>query len=203
MNFYCENQVPWPKGKPFTQDRKSGQFRANGRSISVGAAADRVRAAVSAFTKPGKNWRTTELWIYVDGAKVGARGEFLYNQPASVPPQVVVSFDLDGEGYTIAVDKLDDAGQNLAAIAQYIESLRATERYGVFTVRELLQTFAALPASGGFPRPVSPFDGLRTRKEVNDLWRDLSRSAHPDTGGSNEAMALLNLQRDEALERVK
>lgn len=201
MNTYHENQVPWPAEKPRCADRRNGRFNSNGK-LGLNQAASRVRSAVSAFTRTGKAWRTKSLWIFADGV-IGARGEFLNNQPANIDPAVVVSFDLDGQEYTIAVDALTDPAQNLAAIAQAIDAMRAVERYGVFTVSQLLHSFAALPAPGtSHPQRVSPFAGMDTAADINKKYRALAAERHPDKGGSTEAMAELNRWRDEALREV-
>lgn len=198
MNIYHENQVPWPVGKAITpsHERKSGQF-----SVTLASAAERIEKQVGAFTKSGKPWRTSALWIYAE-AKLGGRNRFLANQPRSFDPRVVVSFDIDGKPYAISADRLDAPEQNLAAIAAYIEAMRSQERYGIFTVEELLQSFSALPPPSSGLVTISPFAGLTTADAISALYRDLAKAAHPDMGGSDAAMALLNLQRDEALKAV-
>lgn len=193
MKVYHETQVPWPARKPVTIDRKYGTFRTGGWPIKLAEGAQREKAVIAFSTR--KEWRTTELWIYAEG-QLGAKGRFLANQRTGLDPRVVVSFDIDGVGYLIAVDRLNDAAQNLAAIAAYIEGLRAQERYGIFTAEELLQNFAALPP------PASPFDGLKSEDEIVTLYRKLAKDAHPDHGGTHETFTQLLHQRDEAIRRL-
>mgnify|MGYP000848334633 CR=1 FL=1 len=138
--------------------------------------------AESGTVHEAKRSRTNELWIYVEGAEVGARSRFLSNQ-RKASPAVAVRFDLDGRTYNIAADRYSAPEQNLAGIAAYIESVRAQERNGIFTVEEMLHTFAALP------------DGRRSWWEVLDVPRDapvsvaeaayraLAFCCHPDVGG--------------------
>jgi len=182
MNTYHETQLAWPPQKQFCQDRKPGQFQS-----SLANALDRVESQVSAFTKKGSKWRTRELWIYLDGGKLGVKGKFLANV-LPLSPAVVVTFDLDETPYTIAVDRYTHPAQNLCAIAATIEGLRAQERHGVLTMKEMLSTFAELPAKssakvrGWWDVLNIPKSASKTEAEV--AYRHLVKSRHPDVGGT-------------------
>lgn len=190
MNVYHESQVPWPASKAKTSSRNRGQFQTN-----LADACTRIEKAVSAFTRPGQGWRTSELWIYAD-AQLGAQNRFLANQRSSVDPAVVVRFDLDRTTFTIATDRFTDAAQNLAGIAAYIESVRAQERYGIFEVTEML-SFAALPA------PNQWFAGCATRAEIETRYRELAMEHHPDrNGGDTATMAEINEAKALAMQAV-
>lgn len=179
MTVYHENQVPWPRNRPYCQDRKNGPFK-----VSIATATARVEQAVAAFILRGKGSRTKELWIYIDGAEVGARNRFLSNQ-RNASPAVAVRFDLDGHTYNIAADRYNTPEQNLAGIAAYIESVRAQERNGIFTVEEMLHTFAALPAGREWWR-VLGVQPDATQDVAEAAYRALVLKFHPDKGGDPE-----------------
>lgn len=183
MNVYHETQLPWPPQKPWTQSRKPGKFQSN-----IPDSIQRVETQVAMFS-PGNEWRTKELWIYLDGGQLGAKGRFLANKyPLS--PAVVVTFDLDDVPYTIAVDAYQTADQNLCAIAATIEGLRANERHGVLTMREMLQTFEALPQRSTAKRKgwweVLGINKDSSIESIEAQYRTLLKSRHPDAGGTQQ-----------------
>lgn len=192
MNIYHENQVPWPATRPLTKTRKNGPFK-----TSLANACDRIEQAVKAFTKSGQSWRTKELWIYTEG-KLGARNRFLSNQSSAIDARVAVRFDLDGVEFCILADRYWEPEQNLAGIAAYIESVRAQERNGIFTVAEMMHTFAALPA----PQSADYFAGCAARSEIESRYRDLAKTHHPDVGGDPAVMSEINAQKDERIREL-
>lgn len=191
MNVFHEIQVPWPSNKPETVTRKSGPFQTN-----MSDAATRVEASVSAFTRNGKPWRTSELWIYSECA-LGARGKFIANQKGLIDPRVFVTFDLDGRQYNIATDRYLEPWQNLAGIAEYIKAIRAQERNGIFTAEEMMSSFAALPPTNDW------FSGCTTIAAAQAIYRDLAKANHPDVGGDEATMARINNAFEQARERLK
>ena len=195
MNVYHETQVPWPAHRKPKTTRKNGPFKVN-----LVSAADRVESAVRMFSKG--TWRTKELWIYIDGGQVGARNAFLANQRGILSPRVCVRFDLDGHEYNICADSYTAPEQNLAGIAAYVESVRAQERNGIFTVEEMMHTFAALPSRSGWAS-VLGVDATASRADIDKAYRAMAKGAHPDTGGSHEAMSALNAAYEQAKEEVK
>lgn len=195
MITYHENQVPWPPDRAVTESRKNGPFRTN-----LSDACERVEGAVSAFTSRGRQWRTNELWIYVDG-DLGAKGRFIANQRGIRDPRVAVEFDLDGLKYRIVADRYVEPWQNLAGIAEYIKAIRAQERNGIFTASEMFASFTALPARAHW----SSVLGLNlpvTRGEIETAYRRLAKQRHPDVGGSDDEMAELNAAYEQAKEEV-
>jgi DnaJ-class molecular chaperone len=77
--------------------------------------------------------------------------------------------------------------------------MRQLERHGGGALMDRAFTgFVALP------RPKSCWEILgvmqgASRDEINHAYRGRAKEAHPDNGGSNNAMAELNKARDEAL----
>ena len=88
---------------------------------------------------------------------------------------------------------------NLRALYLGLESMRMNEVRGIGElVREM---YAALPAP---KRERDPFEVLGIRPDAPKAiaeasYRELAKTAHPDSGGSNEAMAELN----KAIEAVR
>lgn len=83
-------------------------------------------------------------------------------------------------------------------IAAHIEALRGQERWGVADLRQAFAGHVALPAPEQWWQILGV--GMQaTRTEILAAWRDKARTAHPDAGGSDAAMARLNAARDEAL----
>jgi len=104
----------------------------------------------------------------------------------------------------MAVDRYTTVADNLAAIAATLEAMRAIERHGGAEILDrTFRGFAALPASTsrawwevlGINRDASP-------GEIDASYRHAARLKHPDAGGSNDAMAELNMARQQALAEV-
>lgn len=58
---------------------------------------------------------------------------------------------------------------------------------------------SVFPEHSGAP---DPFAGVKTRNQIERIYRRLAKSAHPDVGGSNRQMYELNEARAKALLRV-
>jgi hypothetical protein len=116
-------------------------------------------------------------------------------------PGVAVYFELRGRPMVMARDIYTNVHDNLRSIGLAIEHLRGLERHGGATMMErAFEGFAALPNAD----MVECFAalGLRadaTEDQINAAFRERARNAHPDTGGSTDAMAKLSNARDQAL----
>lgn len=124
-------------------------------------------------------------------------------------PGVAVYFKMAGKDRVLACDCWDRTADNLASVAAHIECLRGIDRYGVGTLDQAFAGYDALPPPGATAkipwRKVFEFaaDARITRPEIDTRYRHLAQQFHPDLqGGSHEAMAMLNVARDEALEEV-
>ncbi len=108
----------------------------------------------------------------------------------------------------IACDKWLKVYDNVHAIGLAIEAMRAIERAGATQVLErAFSAFGALPAASAAPinRPwweVLKFDkaaiGSLSTTVTDARYRELARSAHPDHGGSDQALTELTAARDAA-----
>lgn len=124
------------------------------------------------------------------------------NQAEPYDPGAAVYFRLKKLEQVLACDKWDRVADNIAALAQHIDALRRIDRYGVGTREQAFAGYAALPAStdewwtvlglGGDVRRVPRAQALDA---VEDAYRLLAKTHHPDAGGSHDAMARLNAAR--------
>jgi hypothetical protein len=108
-----------------------------------------------------------------------------------------------------ACDRWRTIEENLRAIYKSIEAIRGLERWGSKSFVDAAFTgFSALPAPGRQARrhwrQVLGIDAndAPTRNDVEAAYRAAAKRAHPDLGGSSEAMAEVNQARTEALEEI-
>jgi hypothetical protein len=127
-------------------------------------------------------------------------------------PGVSVWFTWDGMSVCIPVDRYSKVEANLQAIHHIIEARRTELRHGTLAlVRATFQGFTALPAPASAARSWREVFGFQPTATtagtppslIEARYRELAKKAHPDVGGSAEAMAELNRARDEALREVK
>lgn len=141
---------------------------------------------------------STNIPLNLSGTPRGDRSE-----PSD--PGAAIYWTHKGKSQCMAIDRYRRVADNLAAIAATLEALRAIERHGGGSILDrAFLGFAALPAATGRPwREVLEF-GLSTPTEamVEERFRALSRSRHPDTGGSHEKMAELNGARAAAIQEL-
>lgn len=119
-------------------------------------------------------------------------------------PGVAVYFTLNNRATVMAQDGYDSPAVNLRSLTLAIEAMRALERHGGGTMmNKAFDGFAALPPPAGskpkrpwwevlrYPADPTERDFL-TFTEVQARYRGLAMKAHPDQGGSHDAMAELN-----------
>lgn len=205
LDYTCRPRLAWPKDVKRTlvsERRTSTTFRSGGRPINAPSAERRLIDTLDAFTPRGHNYRTWGIEIAADW-EVGKLGGFLADggRGRSGDPAVVLSFILDRKALTLPCDRYDTVAGNLAAIAAHLDAVRGIERWGVATVHQLLSAHAALPRNaGGEGRAwweVLEVAPIASPTDVESAYRRLARQRHPDNGGSDAAMAELNLARDE------
>lgn len=129
------------------------------------------------------------------------------NQREPTDKGVAVYFEWKGQPRVFACDRWDRIKDNIRAQEKTIEAIRGIERWGASDMLERAFTgFTALPAPGakrswrevlGFDRTSNP-----DREGIELAFRSKAKRAHPDAGGSTEAMAELNAARAEALQEV-
>lgn len=190
----------WPHGRPRTSLRQTSLFRTDGaarRRLQWDDALRRLREQVDLVTPPGRMWRMRELTLStnyelrVDGRPRRDRG-------APADPGVAFFFELDRQPHVLACDRWDTVPDNIAAIAAHIDALRGQERWGVADMKQAFAGHVALPA----PERWWQVLGVRrnaSAEEIRGAWRALAAKSHPDTGGTDAAMARINAARDEGL----
>lgn len=132
-------------------------------------------------------------------------------------PGVAVYFTRGKQQYVFACDVWDRVHHNMRAIDLAIVGLRAVERSGASHILDrAFAGFAQLGSGAGSPgsaaqakpwREVLNLDGLQgpefaVRAAVEASFKSLSRTRHPDAGGSHEAMLELNAAREAALREI-
>lgn len=138
---------------------------------------------------------STNVALRLDGLPRGDRA-----RPADVG--AAVYFTLKGKPCVLAADKWNRVEDNLSAIARHIEALRGQERWGVGSVEQAFAGYTALPPSGSSPG-TSWWNVLGCAHNapldvVKEAYRDAARKAHPDGGGSHDAMVAINAAWDQA-----
>ena len=102
---------------------------------------------------------------------------------------------------TMAIDQYKRVADNLAAIAATLEAMRAIERHGGATILErAFLGFAALPEKASQPwREVLGLDNTNPDlKAVEDRFRALVKTHHPDQGGDRDTFERIVQAREAA-----
>lgn len=192
--------LQWPSGFPrWKSSRVNSSFRTD-----FDSALRNVRKSLEAFGKDsGKPVSNPVLSSNIDmnplTANTGSR-------PAD--PGVAVWFSWDGIQVCIPVDRYATPAANLQAIHHIIEARRTELRHGTLSlVRATFSGFKALPpASGKHWRDILELSRIPqvniSRATIENKYRELARTCHPDAGGSTEKMAELNIARETALREV-
>lgn len=174
----------WPAAFPRAKQREAGQFR-----TTLAKALSNVEASLKAFGRDSS--KRLDALVMSSNVTLGT------TKPAD--PGVAVWFTWDGLSVCIAVDRYTTVEANLQAIHHILEARRVELRHGTLAlVRATMTGFVALPA----PRAWHTVLGIAetaTREEIVAAHRRLAAKAHPDKGGSTEAMAEINAARDAAL----
>ena len=101
-----------------------------------------------------------------------------------------------------ACDRWDSAADNVQAVRITIEALRGPERRGTGDmVQQAFTVFLALPSQES-PGDVLGLKPGSLAEGVEAAYRQKARFAHPDAGGSTDAMQRLNEARLRLRERA-
>lgn len=190
--------LAWPPGRPRAKSREPSRFKAKSWDTEIQVLGDEVERL------KGRNpVLTTNYRIRLGGAAIRNEGE-----PGD--PGVALYFDLRGKKHTFACDRWNRVIDNVHAIRLTIEAIRGIGRWGSGDMVDLAFTgFAALPPPDAASQPpVRPWwEVLGVQPDVpmpviKAVYRELSKKAHPDAGGSADAMARLNAALAEAEKAV-
>lgn len=186
--------LAWPENMPrYKGARQSGAFRS-----TINSAMKNVKDSLRLFgSDSGK--AVTDVVI---------SSNFTLGVDAPADPGIAVWFKWDGLQICIPVDRYAKPESNLQAIHHILEARRTELRHGTLAlVRATFTGFLSLPTSAGARkrtwREVLDIAAARpTASEIDASFRSKAKNAHPDAGGSIEAMQELNLARAAAFREV-
>lgn len=131
------------------------------------------------------------------------------NQPEPRDAGVACYFERKGKQMVFACDRWNRVKDNMRAIQKTIEAIRGIERWGASEMLErAFSAFEALPPpQANRERGWREILGIHPtahvgKEEINHFYREAAQKAHPDMGGSNEAMAEINAARAIALKEM-
>ncbi|MCR6673292.1 J domain-containing protein [Devosia ginsengisoli] len=192
--------LAWPPGMPRSKNREAGQFR-----TTLTGAMNNVRDSLRRFA--ADSGKPIADLVISSNVTLG--------QEKPADPGVAIWFKWDGLSVSIPVDRYLSVAANLQAIHHIVEARRTELRHGTLSlVRATFTGFAALADhSGGNKRSWQAVLGLTetaypdaprvvTANTINEAYKRLAKTRHPDNGGSDEAMAELNAARAEALREI-
>jgi hypothetical protein len=198
--------LTWPSGWPRSPRTRRSPFDR-----------DRDRSLENARTRLETELLMAGARVVVLSTNVQLRldGKPYSNQAQPADRGVAVYFVLEGKPVALACDRWDRVEDNVYAIAKHVEALRGQERWGVGTVAQAFAGYAQLPPPSGAPTTPSTTTGPRPWREVlrfefppadaeavERRFKSLARERHPDAGGSDAAMAELNVARAAALAEI-
>lgn len=184
--------LAWPPGWPRTSSRGRGAYR-----TSMAGALKNLRAELRLLCGE----KAVATLVLSSNVSLGV------DNPAD--PGVVAYFTWEGEAFAIPNDRWLLPEHNVQAIALTIEAMRAMERHGSkHMIKASFRGFTALPAATAGQRhwrEVLGYDAdSRPTRESLELTRNaLAKTAHPDRGGSTEAMAEINVAFDQAVKELR
>jgi len=112
-------------------------------------------------------------------------------------PGVAVYFKRKGRDVVLACDQYEQLHDNMRAIGKTAEAMRGIERWGASDMLDrAFRGFEALPAPEQWWQ-VLEISEQASADQIEAAYRAKARAAHPDTGGSDAAMARLNAARDQ------
>ena len=117
---------------------------------------------------------------------------------------VAIYFLRRGRQMVFACDRWTMVEHNMRAIEKTIDAIRGIERWGASEMMErAFSAFEALPAPGADHwYDVLGVSKTATRDQVEAAHREKAKRAHPDTGGSHDAMTALNKAKADALRAI-
>ena len=212
MTDHTAYPLAWPPGRPRThwQRRESSKFHGTEERPSSGGGTMKWKTSLSMtevraqlFGELGRLEArrvivSTNIRLRQDGLP------YADNRKNVDDPGVAVYFEIKSEKTAIACDRWRSVAENMRAIAKTIEAIRGIERWGSGEmVRAAFRGFRALPPATRPWREVLelPIRDL-TADEIDRAFREKAKAAHPDVGGSHDAMAELTAARVAGLTEI-
>lgn len=195
--------LAWPGGWPRTPGHRQTdarhQFKRPDKQKGFGTqpwtfAAARLALIEELFRLPG-----LQLAVVSSNWPVDRKGHARADARRPQDQAIAVYFTRGDKQFALACDRYVQAEENMRSLTLALHAMRQLERHGGGIMMEkAFAGFVALPA------PPSCWEVLGLTPtaniaDVQDAFRRMARSAHPDAGGSTAVMAALNSARDEAL----
>lgn len=184
--------LQWPPGWNQTQYPKRSQFHDHS-----------IARATSFLMVQLKMLGATNVVVSTNLALRKTDGQPYSRQRLPEDRGVAVYFRLNGENQCMPCDKWNRIEDNIWAIAKCVEALRGLDRWGAKEmVNASFRGFKALPAVATQPK-VNYFDGCEDKTSVNQRYRLLVRTYHPDHGGDQEDFIELTRQYEIKLQEFR
>lgn len=178
--------LSWPTGIARTIYRKKSQFGDH----SVVSAVKEIRRNITLLG--------ARLPVVSSNIPLRMDGDPYSNPGRMQDPGVAVYFHLKQKPYCMPCDMWSSVEENLWAVAKHIEAMRGMQRWGVGSIEQQFAGFKAL-AAGEHWWDVLECRADASREIIEAQYKTRIRTAHPDLGGSHDAMSRLNVARDEAI----
>lgn len=170
--------LQWPSHRPRTARRQRSRF-----NVSLATARDELFNELR-LMKVRLPVLSTNVALRRDGVLYAVRTE-------PDDPGVAIYFERNGRPMAFSCDRWDRVRDNVQAVRHTIAALRGLDRWGTGDMVEAAFTgFEALPAPDW--RGDLGLSPESTLDDAETAYRKRARSAHPDAGGSADAMARLN-----------
>lgn len=185
--------LSWPLGWKRTpgHQRQRARFKSGRVALTVHAAVRRLSGELGRLGARGEIL-STNMQTRLDGLPYSGQRD-------PDDPGAAVYFTLKGQPRCLACDAWTRTADNIAAIAQHIDALRRIDRYGVGTLDQAFAGYAprlqAAPEEWWIVLNVSR---ASSQQAIDEAFTRLARVAHPDAGGSHDAMARLTAARQAA-----
>lgn len=191
-----KDSLNWPPGWRRTpiERRLNGRFKEDGQALSIHEAIKRTIRVLRLFgVKESDIIVSCNVPLRRDGLPL-SRSVHVSD------PGVCVYWTRKGKPESMPVDHYHRVADNLAAIAAILDAMRLIQRHGGSTILERAFTgFTALPAPNTWRAVMGlPESAPCNIATVKSLYRSMSKSLHPDNGGSESKMAELNWAMTEA-----
>jgi len=207
--------LSWPASWPRTKFRISAQFsKTHARlgsldasvrdksKLSIRDSIDRIADELRRMgVKEESVIISTNIPLNLSGVPRADRGE-------PFDPGAAIYWTHKGKPQCMPIDRYTRVADNLAAVAATLDALRAIERHGGSAILDRAFIGFAQLASGTPPKPWREVFGHIehdhwNRFQVEKRFRALAIDRHPDRpGGSHDAMAELNVAREQALKEL-
>lgn len=180
----------WPPGKRRAGYRQRSRFETSMEDATTALRREVIRLG-------GRDMiLSTNVPLRRDGAP--------YARPGTIfDPGAAVYFSYKGDPMCFACDKWDRVNDNVWAIVKTIEALRGIERWGSGDmVAQAFAGFVALPNPEQWWHVLGLDSASVTIEEIEAAYRRAAMTAHPDRGGSDQAMSRINWARDKGIETM-